>query len=114
MNGRYVQQFKKGSLEMILLCLIAKKETYGYEIIQELEQRGKDFFQLKEGTLYPVLYRLEDGGLIRSEWKLQEGRNTPKKYYTATDQGREVFQEYRSVWEQFVQTVNEICGEETE
>ncbi len=114
MEEKFRQQIKKGVLDMIVLRLVAEKPTYGYEIIQELEQRGKDFFQLKEGTLYPVLYRLEDGGLIRSEWKLQEGRNTPKKYYMATDQGREVFQEYRSVWEQFVQTVNEICGEETE
>lgn len=40
MNSRYVQQFKKGSLEMILLCLIAKKETYGYEIITELNDNG--------------------------------------------------------------------------
>ena len=107
MEEKFRQQIKKGVLDMIVLRLVAEKPTYGYEIIQELEQR-------EEGTLYPVLYRLEDGGLIRSEWKLQEGRNTPKKYYTATDQGREVFQEYRSVWEQFVQTVNEICGEETE
>ena len=40
MEGRYVQQFKKGALEMILLCLIAQKETYGYEILTQLNQRG--------------------------------------------------------------------------
>lgn len=40
MDSRYIQQFKKGSLEMILLCLIAKKETYGYELLTCLNQRG--------------------------------------------------------------------------
>ena len=40
MDGKYIQQFKKGSLEMILLCLIAQKETYGYEILTQLNQRG--------------------------------------------------------------------------
>lgn len=112
MEEKFIRQIKKGVLDMIVLRLVTAKDTYGYEIIQELERKGNDFFQLKEGTLYPVLYRLEDSGLIRSEWKFQEGRNTPKKYYTATGRGREAFQNYRSVWEQFVQTVNEICGEE--
>lgn len=60
MDSRYVQQFKKGSLEMILLCLIAKKETYGYEIITELNNNGAAVLgYAKEGTVYPILYRLQ-------------------------------------------------------
>ncbi len=49
MENRYVQQFKKGSLEMILLCLIARKETYGYEIITELQHRQRRCFRLCQG-----------------------------------------------------------------
>ena len=56
MDSRYVQQFKKGSLEMILLCLIAKRETYGYEIITELNNNGASVLgYAKEGTVYPIL-----------------------------------------------------------
>ena len=66
MDSRYVQQFKKGSLEMILLCLIAKKETYGYEIITELNNNGAAVLgYAKEGTVYPILYRLQEADLIQ-------------------------------------------------
>ena len=59
MDNRYVQQFKKGSLEMILLSLIGRKETYGYEIITELNDSASVLGYAKEGTIYPILYRLQ-------------------------------------------------------
>ena len=65
MNNRYVQQFKKGSLEMILLCLIGRKETYGYEIISELNNSASVLGYAKEGTIYPILYRLQEAELIK-------------------------------------------------
>ena len=69
MDNKFAQQLKKGVLDMVVLRLVEEKSTYGYEIIQQLEQRGEGFFNLKEGTLYPVLYRLEDSGLIESFWQ---------------------------------------------
>ena len=65
MDGRYVQQFKKGSLEMVLLCLIGRKETYGYEILTALNACAAVWGSAKEGTIYPILYRLEEAGLVR-------------------------------------------------
>ena len=65
MEDRYVQQFKKGSLEMILLSLIGRKETYGYELIAALNASASVLGYAKEGTIYPILYRLQEGGLIR-------------------------------------------------
>ena len=57
MDGKYIQQFKKGSLEMILLCLIAQKETYGYEILTQLNQHGGGVLgYAREGTIYPILW----------------------------------------------------------
>ncbi len=78
MENRYVQQFKKGSLEMILLHLIAKKETYGYELITELNDKGAMVLgYAREGTIYPILYRLPKCGIdpvpdcaSRREWRL--------------------------------------------
>lgn len=67
MDTKYIQQFKKGALEMVLLCLICVRETYGYEIITRLNEAGGGVFgRTREGTVYPVLYRLEKGGLIQS------------------------------------------------
>lgn len=112
MENRFEQQLKKGVLDMIVLNLISRKDTYGYELLQELEKRGKGFFDLKEGTLYPVLYRMGDGGLIRSSWKTGEGRMTPKKYYEITDTGRQRISEYREIWRAFAECVDSICEEE--
>ena len=55
MDAKYIQQFKKGALEMVLLCLLAEGESYGYEIITHLGQRGGDIFgPAREGTVYPI------------------------------------------------------------
>lgn len=55
MEGKYLQQFKKGSLEMILLCLIAQKETYGYELLTQLNEHGAGVLgYAREGTIYPI------------------------------------------------------------
>ena len=68
MELKLEQQFKKGALEMVLLSLIARQRSYGYELISRLQREGGGLFQeTKEGTLYPILYRLEDEGLIESE-----------------------------------------------
>lgn len=69
MESRYVQQFKKGSLEMILLCLIGRKETYGYEIIAELNSSASVLGYAKEGTIYPILYRLQEAGSFSAGWR---------------------------------------------
>ena len=66
MELKLEQQFKKGALEMVLLSLIARQRSYGYELISRLQREGGGLFQeTKEGTLYPILYRLEAAGLIR-------------------------------------------------
>ncbi|MFQ7549679.1 MAG: PadR family transcriptional regulator [Blautia marasmi] len=66
---------------------------------------------MKEGTLYPVLYRLEDSGLIESFWQNGEGRTAPKKYDTITEKGSETT-EYRNLWMEFQNCISHICGEE--
>ena len=95
MNSRYVQQFKKGSLEMILLCLIAKKETYGYEIITELNDNGAAVLgYAKEGTVYPILYRLQEAELIKCRIAPAAANGGSKKYYSIMDKGYQFFQSF--------------------
>lgn len=101
-----MQQLKKGVLEMLVLDIICEKTTYGYELMAELRSRSKELFALKEGTLYPILYRLEDEGMIESAWLQGEGKIAPKKMYSATEKGRqEAIRRFR-VWKTFSETVN--------
>lgn len=105
------KQLKKGTLEIIILSLIHKKEMYGYEIIQELEKKSNGFYSLKEGSLYPVLYRLEDSGLVESYMFHEEGkRKIARKYYKITREGRSQVSDYLEEWTNFVNITNKLLG----
>lgn len=111
MDGKYVQQFKKGSLEMILLCLIAKKETYGYEIIAALNAHGAAVLgYAKEGTVYPILYRLQQSGLIGCRIAPAAANGGSRKYYSLTEKGSAALQELIAFWKQYSACVNEFIG----
>ena len=112
MEDRFAQQLKKGVLEMLVLKLICEKPAYGYELLSELKKSSQGWFCLKEGTLYPILYRLEDDGMIRSQWSTGEGRTAPKKTYEATDSGRAENLRRQRVWQEFDETVNAFLQEE--
>lgn len=111
MEDRFARQLKKGVLELLVLQAICRSPTYGYELLWQLSRKSGDFFTLKEGTLYPILYRLEDDGLIRAEWQQQDGRATPKKVYTATPAGREENARRLALWDEFRTAVDRICME---
>ena len=108
MEDRFTQQLKKGVLEMLVLNLICAKPAYGYELLSALKKSSQGRFSLKEGTLYPILYRLEDDGMIRSQWSTGEGRTAPKKIYEATDAGKAENLRRQHVWQEFDDTVNAI------
>lgn len=112
MDDRLLQQLKKGVLEMLVLELLCEKSSYGYELMAQLKARSKDFFTLKEGTLYPILYRLEDDGMIESSWSAGEGKVAPKKIYTATAQGRKERQRRYIVWKTFSAAVDSFYQED--
>lgn len=105
MEDRIMQQLKKGVLEMLVLEIVCEGPTYGYELLTRLKERSDGLFALKEGTLYPILYRLEDDGMIRANWSQGEGRSAPKKMYAATPRGLEEQQRHYQIWNTFSQTV---------
>lgn len=105
MEDRFLQQLKKGVLEMLVLRTLCEGATYGYALLGRLKERSGGLFALKEGTLYPILYRLEDDGLIEANWSAGEGRTAPKKIYTATEAGRQEAERQLALWRMFVQTV---------
>jgi PadR family transcriptional regulator, regulatory protein PadR len=103
------RELKRGTLEMILLQLLSERPMYGYELISTLEARGGPPFQLKEGTLYPVLYRLEDAALIEAQWQTVE-RGVPRKYYRVTEAGAHEREALVGEWSEFVAAVNRLLG----
>lgn len=106
MDNRYVQQFKKGSLEMILLSLIGRKETYGYEIITELNNCASVLGYAKEGTIYPILYRLQEAKLIQCRVAPAAANGGSKKYYSLTTKGKEALDELILFWASYTDCVN--------
>ena len=111
MDNKYVQQFKKGSLEMILLCLISKKETYGYEIITELNNNGAAVLgYAKEGTVYPILYRLQEADLIKCRIAHAAANGGSKKYYAITEKGKDTLSEMINFWQRYTVCVNGFIG----
>lgn len=107
------RELKRGTLEMILLRLLSSRPMYGYELVSTLQARLGQQFQLKEGTLYPVLYRLEDAGFVEARWETLE-RGVPRKYYQLTDAGVRQLQVLEGEWRTFVAAVNHLLekGEE--
>lgn len=112
MEDRFSQQLKKGVLEMLVLELICEAPTYGYELLSRLKEQSGGRFALKEGTLYPILYRLEDEGLIEASWSQGQGRATPKKMYAPTQLGIQEKERRKQIWREFTRTVDRFMTEE--
>lgn len=114
MNEKYEKQMKKGVLEMLVLKMLVTEAKYGYQIIQEIKEKSEEIFSLKDGTLYPVLYRLEDEGLVISEWSEAEGKQVPRKYYRITEKGRTALVQIRNMWRRISGGVNRVMEDETD
>lgn len=108
MNSKYEQQMKKGVLEMLVLKLLSEHDKYGYQLISELKEYSNGMFLLKEGTLYPILYRLEDEELVESRWSEPKGKEVSRKYYEITEKGRNVLEELKTLWAGFSANVSAI------
>lgn len=108
MNPKYEKQIKKGVLEILVLKLLSEEKKYGYQLINELKEKSKDLFVLKEGTLYPILYRLEDENLVESSWSEPKGKEISRKYYQITDKGKQELEELCQLWDNFQEQVTAI------
>ena len=91
------------STEPLILSLLAKGESYGYAIIQEIKERSQDRIQWTDGMLYPVLHRMERNGWIKSRWgESESGRK--RKYYSIKQDGQKALQQQCAQWK-MVQSV---------
>ena len=98
------------SAEALILSLLAKGESYGYAIIQEVRARSNDHLQWTDGMLYPVLHRMENNGWIKSRWAESEnGRK--RKYYSLKKDGKTALSEQRGQWMRVHDVLVQLWGE---
>ena len=87
----------RGSIDILLLSLIAKKDTYGYEMVKDLKESSQELYSMSEGTLYPALKRLEKKKWIESYWG-ESSTGGRRKYYNITKTGKEELEVKVSEW----------------
>jgi PadR family transcriptional regulator PadR len=108
---RIERELKRGSLELIVLHLLAPGEAYGYEIVAKLTAETNGALEITDGTLYPVLYRLERGGFVAVRWETPE-RGVPRKYYRLTDAGRDELERLKHEWTTFAKAMTKLLKQD--
>ena len=98
-------QLLRGVLDVCLLALIGEEERYGYEIARQLEERGLDL--VGEGSIYPLLSRLQRFGLIDG-YTVPSNGGPPRKYYRITADGRRALEEWTHEWEGFAKSIHGV------
>ena len=100
MANQSINKFKKGILPMLILQIISDEKDYGYNIVNRFNARCVAGMDIKEGTLYPILHRLEEDGAIASEWVMTSENGKPKKFYKITEEGKLLLEEQWNCWMQ--------------
>jgi PadR family transcriptional regulator, regulatory protein PadR len=101
------RELKRGSLELIVMHLLGPGEAYGYEIVAKLTAQTNGALEVTDGTLYPVLYRLERAGYVAVRWETP-ARGVPRKYYQLTDSGRAELERLRQEWTAFARAMTNL------
>jgi transcriptional regulator len=97
----------QGTLDLLILTAVAVEPQHGYGIAMRLQQISRDVIQVRQGSLYPALHRLENRGLLSTEWRQSEtGRDA--KYYTITKKGRAELERERASWRRLARAVSVI------
>ena len=98
-----------GSSTLLVLSLLERGDMYGYQMIEELSRRSNDAFQMKEGTLYPILHGLEKGKYLTS-YQQEAPSGRMRKYYRLTRRGRQLLDDKKKEWEAFRQGVGDVLS----
>jgi PadR family transcriptional regulator PadR len=104
-------QLLKGVIELGLLSLLDERPHYGLELLERL--RGEAGLPLAEGTIYPLLHRLERAGLMRAEWRFEEAGARPRKYYALTDRGKSELAIQMKEWQHLAATLGAFLKRKT-
>jgi PadR family transcriptional regulator PadR len=102
----------RGHLETLILSMLDQGQAHGLEIIRRLHESGCGALRLKEGSLYPALYRLENAGLVEAAWEAETKgrRGARRRIYHLTAQGTKALAKGRQEWQHFVKILGGILG----
>ena len=102
----------RGHLETMILSVLDQDDGHGLEILRRLDEAGCGALKLKEGSLYPALYRLENAGLIAAVWEEETKgrRGARRRIYHLTKAGTKALAQGRAAWVSFVQVIGGILG----
>jgi transcriptional regulator len=104
MMAEQKKELLKGTLDMLILKIVALGPIHGYAIAQRVQQISREFFQLQQGSLYPALHRLEDRGWLQAQWRPTDtGREA--KFYSLTKVGRKQLEAEVANWERITAAV---------
>jgi PadR family transcriptional regulator len=108
-RDEFARNLAAGTYDLIVLDVLHKGPNYGYGIVKRIFEHSKQTIRWHEGTLYPVLHRLEKRGLLTSEWKgPKDGRQ--RRYYRLTARGQRLWREQREHWRNFARDVSSLLG----
>lgn len=97
-----------GSMAMLLLQLLEERDLYGYEMIETLRERSNQVFELKAGTLYPLLHSLEEKNLVTAYEREVSGK--VRKYYSITKEGNHFLRKKKEEWKEYTAGVEGVIG----
>jgi PadR family transcriptional regulator PadR len=106
-----LSQLRRGALEYCVLALLAEEPRYGFDLVRSLG--ALDGMVTGEGTVYPMLTRLQKDGRVASSWRDSDSGGPPRKYYSATAKGRRALSDFTAEWGRFRDTVDFILGKGT-
>ncbi len=105
---KFTKELMGASTGILVLSVLAKEAGYGYQIIKHINKMGEGIFVWQEGTVYPVLHKLEKEGLLRTQWQEADtGRR--RKYYYITEKGRDAQKDRTRQWNEFHQMVMRLA-----
>ncbi len=99
-----IQELRRGVIVLAVLSQL-QEEQYGYSVMKLLAERG---LEVDQGTLYPLLRRLETQGLLESSWRLEDAR--PRRYYVISEEGRRVLPRLKEEWSKIVSTLEPLLA----
>lgn len=102
------RSLSSGSTPMLLLKLLSEKDMYGYEMIETLRERSQNVFEMKVGTLYPLLHTLEEKQLLTVYE--QEVNGKVRKYYSITKEGQRTLEQKQAEWKEYSQAVANVLS----
>jgi PadR family transcriptional regulator, regulatory protein PadR len=105
------REWKKGSAELLVLSLLEHHPRHGYDISRSIQIRSGGALSFHVTSLYPLLYRLEEEGMVQGKW-VEKAQQRRRRYYSLTPQGRKVLARQRQSWQEFVAAIGRVMEPE--